>query len=62
MIQHFTPWVSKALMLRMLTNKESMRDRRWSCDWVKIPSVVTSEKHPMRQEILNEKTKRIGFD
>ncbi|GKB29771.1 hypothetical protein Tco_0869172 [Tanacetum coccineum] len=41
---------------------ESMRDRRWSCDWVKIPSAVTSEKHPMRQEILNGKTKRIEFD
>nr|GEX14085.1 hypothetical protein [Tanacetum cinerariifolium] len=44
--QHFTPWVARALMPRMLTNKESMRDMRWSCDWVKIPSAVTSEKHP----------------
>ncbi|GJX56847.1 ribonuclease H-like domain-containing protein [Tanacetum coccineum] len=49
-------------MPRMLTNKKSMRDRRWSYDWVKIPSAVTSEKHPTRQEILNGKTKRIKFD
>ncbi|GKB96558.1 hypothetical protein Tco_0982695 [Tanacetum coccineum] len=56
------PWVSKTLMPRMLTNKESMRDRRWRYDWVKIPRAVTSEKHPTRQEIFKGKIKRIEFN
>ncbi|GJT21217.1 reverse transcriptase domain-containing protein [Tanacetum coccineum] len=43
--------MSKTLMPRMLTRKESMRDRRRSCDWVKIARAIASEKHPTSHEV-----------
>ncbi|GJQ91018.1 zinc finger BED domain-containing protein DAYSLEEPER [Tanacetum coccineum] len=45
----------------VLTNKESMMDRRWSCDWVNIFHAITSEKHPT-VGYPYEKTKLIEFD
>ncbi|GJR40217.1 hypothetical protein Tco_1215901 [Tanacetum coccineum] len=38
----------ETLMPRMLTDKKSMRNRRWSRARVKIPRAITSEKHPTR--------------
>nr|GEV79296.1 bulb-type lectin domain-containing protein [Tanacetum cinerariifolium] len=37
--------------------KESMKDRRWSCDWVKIPRAIASEKHPKSHETCTNTNK-----
>ncbi|GJW16992.1 hypothetical protein Tco_0024428 [Tanacetum coccineum] len=46
MTWHFTSWMSKTLVPRILTGEKSMRNVGGLRNWVKVASAITAEQHP----------------